>query len=419
MIGGHALAPLRNVRFRYFISARLFSLLGNAIAPIALAFAVLDLTGSAAALGMVLAARTIPMVLLILFGGIVGDRFPRDRVLIVSHTMAFVTQATAATLLLTDVADLWQLVGLEALNGMAAAFTFPAMMGLVPQLVPSEQLQRANAFSGLVRNATMIGGGALGGAIVAFASPAWGILVDAATYGIAAILIARIKLSRTVAASGGGTAWRDLRDGWDEFTARRWVWVIVVAFGVINAAIACGLHTLGPVVADETFGRVGWGVLQSMFGVGLVVGALLMLRWQPKRPMVAGMLGTALVSGQLLTLGLQPSIVPLVAAFFLTGVGLDVFGVSWETSLQQRVPEEKLSRVFSYDALGSYVALPVGQLAAGPLAAVFETRTVVTACGVLVGCVALFSVADRSVRELRRIEPEIPGSSTSSATGVS
>lgn len=404
MIGRHELAPLRHTRFRYFISARLSSLLGNAIAPIALAFAVLDLTGSASALGLVLAARAVPMVLFILFGGVVGDRFRRDRVLVVSHTLAFATQAIAATLLLTGNAQVWQLVAIEAVNGAAAAFTFPAMLGIVPLIVPRGELQQANALNGLTRNATVIGGGTLAGMIVSFAGPGWGIAIDAATFGIAAMLLARIRLSDTPA-SDGGTTWRDLRDGWAEFTARRWVWVIVLAFGVVNAAIACGLHTLGPVVADQTFGRLNWGILQSAFGVGLVLGAVLMLRWKPQRPLIAGMLGALLTSGQLLMLGLNPSVVPLIAVYFLAGIGLDVFGVGWETSLQQNIPQEKLSRVFSYDAFGSFVAIPVGQLAAGPLAAAFDVRNVVTACGVIVLVACASTLADRSVRGLRRVDP--------------
>lgn len=401
-----SLAPLRHAQFRFFISARLSSLLGNAIAPIALAFAVLDLTGSPSALGMVLAARAIPMVLFILFGGVIADRFRRDRVLIVSHTAAFVTQAVAATLLLTGVAELWQLAAIEVLNGTAAAFTFPALLGLVPQIVPRGELQQANALNGLVRNATVIGGGALGGVIVGFAGPGWGLAVDAAAFGIAAVLISRIHVPAVPPAeSQGGSTWRDLREGWDEFRSRRWVWVIVLAFGVINAAIACGLHTLGPVIADETFGRIGWGVLQSGYGVGLVLGALLMLRWQPRRPMVAGMLGAMLSAGQLLMLGMNPAMVPLIAVYFLAGIGLDVFGVGWETSLQQHVPQQKLSRVFSYDALGSFVAIPIGQLAAGPLAAALDASVVVTACGVLVATMCALTLADPSVRGLHRGDP--------------
>lgn len=404
MIGRAELAPLRNRQFRFFISARFSSLLGNAIAPIALAFAVLDLTGSPSALGLVLAARTVPMVLFILFGGVVGDRFRRDRVLIVSHALAFITQAIAAFLLLSGLAEVWQLVAIEALNGTAAAFTFPAMMGMVPQIVPRAQLQRANALNGLVRNFTVMGGGALAGLIVAFAGPGWGIAVDAATYGIAAVLISRIRLTSEPSSSEGGTTWRDLRDGWSEFVSRRWVWVIVVAFGLINAAVACGLHTLGPVVADETFGRVGWGILQSAYGVGLAGGALLMLRWQPQRPMVAGMLAVIPLAGQLLVLGVHPSVVPLIAMYFVAGVGADIFGVGWETSLQSHVPQEKLSRVFSYDALGSFVAIPIGQIAAGPLASAFGTSRVITASGVTVLALCLATLIDPSVRNLRNSE---------------
>ncbi|MET9022981.1 MFS transporter [Actinopolymorpha sp. NPDC004070] len=403
MIDRHSLAPLRHRRFRYFLGARFSTLLGSAIAPIAVAFAVLDLTHSPSALGMVLAARTIPMVVLVLFGGVLADRIRRDVVLLTANLLCFGTQSLAAILLLTGTADIWQIAAIEAVNGAAAAFTFPALQGLMPQLVDRTELQQANALNGLSRNITMIGGGAVGGALVGFLGPGWGLAVDAVTFGVAAVLISRLRLARVPREpQQRSSTWTDLRVGWQEFVSRRWVWVIVAAFSVFNAVTAGAVQTLGPVIADETFGRVGWGLVQSAGGVGLVVGALVMLRWRPRRPLVVGMLGCGVAVIELLVLGLSPTLAPLLAIGFLVGVGTDLFGIGWETALQEHVPTERLSRVASYDMLGSLVAVPVGQLTAGPLAAVFGASDVVVGGAVVLAVVVTLTVADSSVRGLRR-----------------
>jgi MFS family permease len=417
MIDRASLAPLRHTGFRYFLGARFATLLGSAIAPVAVAFAVLDITHSASALGLVLAARTIPLILLVLFGGVLADRIRRDVVLVASNLVCLGTQSLAAVLLLTGNAEAWQLAAIEAVNGAAAAFTFPALQGLIPQLVARSELQQANALSGLVRNVTTIGGGAVAGAVVGFLGSGWGLAFDAATFGIAALLISRVRLARTRRESASESTLHDLRVGWREFVSRRWVWVIVAAFSVINAIIAGAVNTLGPLVADETFGRVGWGLLNSAMGVGLVLGALVMLRWRPQRPMVVGMLGMGLTAVEVLILGLHPSLVLLLMVALVVGIGSDFFGIGWETALQQHVPQDRLSRVASYDALGSLVAMPVGQLLAGPLADAFGVSHVIVGGGVLMAAVILLTLADPSVRGLRRLDetPTAPAEAEAAA----
>lgn len=415
LLGRDSLAPLRHVPYRYYLGARFSSLLGNAVAPIALAFAVLDLTHSASVLGIVLAARTIPMVLLTLYGGVIADRLPRHLVLVVSNVLCFVTQGVAAGLLLSGRAEVWQLVVIEALNGAAAAFTMPALQGIMPHLVPREELPQANALNGLVRNATMIGGASAGGAIVGFVGPGWGLAVDALTFGVAAALLTRLRLPATDRPEKS-TVLHDLRVGWREFVARRWVWVIVAAFGVLNAIYTGGVQTLGPVVADETFGRVGWGLVSAAFSVGMVVGALVLLRFRPRHPLRLGMAGMLGIVPVLVLLGLAPSVWLLVPTIFLAGLGFELFGIGWETSLQEHVPHEKLSRVASYDMLGSFVAMPVGQLVAGPLAATFGVTEVIVVGAILYAGVTLLTLADRSVWRLQREERSAPAAAAEPAS---
>ncbi|MEQ4209730.1 MFS transporter [Actinopolymorpha sp. B9G3] len=410
-LGDNALAPLRRVPYRYYLGARFASLLGNAIAPIALAFAVLDLTGSAAALGMVLAARTIPMVVLMLYGGVIADRFRRHVVLVLANALCFATQGLAAGLLLSGTAELWHLAAIEAVNGAAVAFTMPAMQGLMPHLVPREELQQANALGGLVRNATVIGGASAGGAIVGFVGPGWGLAVDALSFGVAAALLTRLRLPATDRLERS-TVLHDLRVGWREFVARRWVWVIVVAFGVLNAIQAGALQALGPVIADETFGRVGWGLVNSAQAVGLVIGGLVLLRYRPRHPMRLGMAGMLTLVPVYLVLGLFPSLWLLMLVIFVAGFGMELFGIGWETALQHHIPHEKLSRVASYDMLGSLVALPVGQLLAGPLAEAYGARDVIVVGAMIYAGVVVLTLVDRSVWTLQRADDAAPASST-------
>jgi MFS family permease len=413
-LGRDALAPLRHLPFRYYLGARFASLLGNAIAPIALAFAVLDLTGSAAALGMVLASRTIPMVVLMLYGGVIADRFRRHVVLVVANALCFGTQGVAAGLLLAGTAEIWHLAVIEAVNGAAVAFTLPAMQGLMPHLVPRGELQQANALGGLVRNATMIGGASAGGAIVGFVGPGWGLAVDALSFGVAAALLTRLRLPATDRPEKS-TVLHDLRVGWREFVSRRWVWVIVVAFGVLNAIHAGALQTLGPVIADETFGRVGWGLVNSAQAVGLVIGGLVLLRFRPRHPMRIGMAGMLTLVPVFVVLGIAPSLWLLMLVILVAGFGMELFGIGWETALQQHVPHEKLSRVSSYDILGSLVALPVGQLLAGPLAEAYGVRNVIVAGAVIYAGVVVATLLDRSVWTLRRADDQVPANAAQAA----
>ena len=403
MTARRARGPLRHGRFRIFLGARFTSLLGSAIAPIALVFAVLDLSDSPSAVGIVLAARGVPIVAFLLFGGVLADRLPRQVVLVVSNGACFFTQGVAATLLITGQAQVWHLVIIEALNGTAAAFTFPAVAGIVPQLVERGELQQANALSGMARNVAQIGGASAGGAIVAVFSSGVGLAVDAASFAVAALLLAKLDLP-PMPRAGESSVLAELAEGWTEFIARQWVWVVVAGFCLLNAIQSGAVGTLGPVIADDTFGRAGWGLVLAAESAGLAVGTVVMLRYRPQRPMVAGMVGMFGFVPVLFALGVQPHLALLIPFALLAGGGISVFGISWETALQQHIPADKLSRVFSYDALGSFVAIPIGQVVAGPLAESFGLRDVLTVGALLYAVVVALVLADRSVRALRRAD---------------
>ncbi|WP_432939952.1 MFS transporter [Kribbella sp. CA-253562] len=370
----HDLAVLRHRDVRIFVSARFVALLGSSIAPIALVFAVLDVSDSAGAVGLVLAARSIPNVVLLLIGGVISDRLPRNLVLIVANTLSALTQALAAILVLSGHAQIWQLVVIEAINGAAAAFVMPAMVGVLPALVDPVELPQANAVSGFARSAALVGGGAVAGVIVDLTSPGIGLAVDAATFLLAVVLLAQLTLPPVERSQTSIV--RDLRDGWTEFASRQWVWSVVAAFSVLNLIFTASYSTLGPVIADDTFGRAGWGAVSACFGAGLIAGGILMIRRPPRYPVRVGMFGMLSALPIFAALALWPTTLTVAAAAFVVGLGFEIFGIGWETALGQHIPLDKLSRVASYDMLGSFVTGPLGQLTVGYVVAVTSAKAV-------------------------------------------
>jgi MFS family permease len=402
--------PLKHRRFRVLLLGRSISMLGTAIGPVAISFAVLDLTGSAAALGLVLAARSIPEVVFLLAGGVIADRFDRARVLVVANVVAGAAQAVAAALLVTGTASVPALVVLEAVNGTASAIVFPAAAAITPMTVPHRMLQEANAVLRLGYNATLILGTASGGLIVGTVGSGWGLAVDAAAYLVAAVIYARLgrlgdpTSPASALPAGVASIWSDLREGWHEVSSRTWLWSVVVAFGFSNAALAAGRNTLGPVVADGSFGPEGWGLVLAAQMAGLVVGGLVMLRLRPARPLFLGCVAVLLWVPMFVVLALNPNLAVLLPVGFLGGVGVEVFSVCWDLSLQQHIPHDRLSRVYSFDALGSYAMIPIGLLAAGPLAHALGTEQAILACGAVTAISIGATLVVPSVRHLRRTD---------------
>ena len=400
-----ALAPLRHRDFRWLLGGRFANFLGNAVAPVALAFAVLDLTGSVSDLGLVVGARSATNVALLLFGGVVADRLPRAVVLRGSALAAALTQAAVATLVLTGTASIALLMALSAVNGAVAAMAFPASAALTPQTVPASIVRQANAVLRLAINSATVGGAAVGGALVAAVGPGWGIAVDAATFAVSGICFTMIRVPdvpRSLEATTSTVA--QLREGWGEFVSRQWVWAVVLMAMAGNAAYTGGVVVLGPAVADTSFGRRGWGLALAVGTVGMVVGGLVALRWQPRHALRWGTALGLTWSLPLLALGLSPTWVVVAAAMFVSGLALEQFGIAWDVSLQQHVPPDRLARVYSYDAVGSFVAIPVGEVAVGPLAGRFGVEPTLIACAAVVLVAVSAALSSRSVRSLTRLD---------------
>ncbi|GGQ46673.1 MFS transporter [Couchioplanes azureus] len=431
------LAPLRHAGFRRLLAGRTITALGNAIAPVALAFAVLDLTGSAGDLGLVLGSRMLAHVLVLLVAGALADRLPKSLLMVGSGLAAAVTQGAVAALVLTGTATVPLLIALSAVNGMVAAVALPASSAILPQLVPAEHRQQANGLNRLVFNGAYIVGAPVGGILVATTGPGWGIAVDALSFLLSAACFAFLRIgprpghqkpdvrscSPTPAGAepnarqagpapvGGGPAGKtgmvtDLREGWSEFRSRTWLWVVVAAFCLINACLSGGINVLGPLVADQTVGRQAWGFVLAAQTAGMVLGAVVAMRVRARRLLLIGVLCTGFEVLPLLTLGLAPRLGLLVAAAFVAGFTIEQFVVAWETSVQEHVPADRLARVYSYDMVGSFVAIPVGQVAAGPVAEAVGVQATLVGAACLVALAVLGMLSSREVRGLRHRCPQ-------------
>jgi predicted MFS family arabinose efflux permease len=394
--------PFGEREFRLLFLGRTTSFVGNSFANVALAFAVLELTGSKADLGYVLASRSVPQVVFLLAGGIWADRLPRHHVMVSSNVASGLSQGAVAALLLSGHARIWHLALLAALNGTSSAFFFPASTGIIPQTVPRPMLQSANALLRLGLNASTIGGAALGGLVVGATSPGVGIAVDAASFLLAALFIGAMRLPATLRMEGSSFA-GELVEGWREFSSRTWLWAIVLQFGFVNAAQTGSEYVLGPAIAKAHLGgATAWGLVLTAQSLGLVGGGLILLRLRPERLLLTATLGYLLAIPFLLVLSVPTALAGVVAGAALAGIGTEVFSVLWDTTLQQEIAQEKLSRVSSYDALGSFVLIPLGLAAAGPVAQAVGTRETILGAAALSLGATLTVLLSRDVRTIRR-----------------
>ncbi|HEX3909005.1 MAG TPA: MFS transporter [Mycobacteriales bacterium] len=360
------LEVLRIRDFRLLFSATTIDTIGNTFTSVALAFGILDSTHSARDIGIVLAARAIAQVAFVLVGGAWGDRVSRRTIMLRSALVCGLTQSVIAALFLTGSGQLWSLSLLAAVNGAATALAFPAATGILPQVVPVDLVQGANALNSVVRNSASIGGAALGGVLVAVASPGWALAIDAVSFFLSAVLIWR--MAPTASAAAASNLWHEVKEGWREFTSRTWVWAIVVQFTIANMAFTATADVYAPIIAKlDLGGPAAYGAMISAVGVGGVLGGLAMIRFSPRRPLVAATFGILVALGFFALLAAGAPLWSVVVAAGVLGFGVEVFSVLWESALQRYVPAETLSRVSAYDMFGSIAFVPIGLVVAGPV----------------------------------------------------
>jgi len=409
MAGRELFGALRERRFRLLWLGQATSTLGDGLVPVALSFAVIGtLNRSATALGVVLAAHILPLVLFVLAGGVWADRLPRQLVMLVSDVIRGAVQATMAVLLLTGAAELWHLVVLIAVYGTAEAFFQPAATGLVPATISPQRLQQANALLGLSRSMAFVVGPAVAGVIAATTNPGIVFVVDAATFAVSATSLALLRLPRSRREGERHSFLADLKGGWHELVTHTWLWVIVVWASTFLCLVIAPFLTLGPVIAKESLGgAAAWGIIAAGWGAGSLGGGLLALRWKPARPMLVCTIFTLPIAPAVALLALRAPAPVIAVAQAVGGLGMGLFGAVWQTTLQQHVREDALSRVSAWDWMGSFAFLPLGFILAGPVSrAIGISTTLWISVGYLiVSTLAVLLVP--SVRNLRRLdEPE-------------
>ncbi len=390
--------------FRLLFAGRTVSSFGDRLVPVALAFAVLDLTGSVVALGLVLAAQTVPLLGFVLLGGVWADRLPRQLVMLASDAVRAVAQGVSAALLLTGHAQVWELIVLQALYGSAAGFFAPAATAVVPQTVDGSELQQANALLGLTDSVSALVGPAVAGVLVATLGPGWGLAIDATTFVASAAFLSRLHVAAATPAARRGTL-DELRAGLRTFRAHTWVWVVAGFFSLYLAFGYAPEQVLGPAVARHWLGGASaWAAILVARGVGALAGGGLGLRWRPRHPLRAAFLffliGTpALVAA----LAAHAPLALIVALAVLDGVTGSFFNTVWSTANQREIPPAELSRVSSWDYLGSLALQPVGLAACGPIAVAIGVSATLYGAGaitlvLLVAVLALPAVRNFSLR---------------------
>jgi MFS family permease len=400
------IAALGERRFRLLFAGRAVSDLGDKLVPVALAFAVLELDSSASALGLVFAARMIPLVVLVLVGGVWADRLPRNLVMLTADGIRAVSQAVAAALLISGRAEVWHLMVLMAVYGAAQAFFDPASTGLVPETVSRPRLQQANGLLQLSRSTANVVGPAIGGVLVATAGPGWAFAVDSATFVVSAAFLALLGLGR-VAREARTRFVADLVEGWREFSSRTWVWVSVTHFAFFHLLVLAPFWVLTPIVADDELGGAGaYATILSAMGVGAILGGVVALRVEPRRPLATAFVLILFEVPVYLALAAAAPVALIASLAFVGAIAFNFANTLWNTILQANIPAHALSRVSSYDWLGSLVFLPAGYMLAGPAAEAFGvSETLVFAAAWSVAS-TLLVLSLEPIRGVRRARPK-------------
>ncbi len=372
--------------------------------PVALAFAVLAVPDGQQLLGYILAAELLPNVLMLLIGGSVADRYRRDRLIQLANVGSGFTQAGIALVVLTGRNPYW-IFPLAVANGILGAFTAPATRGIVPELVARDEIKEANSLLNASRSAAKVVGPAVAGILVATLGGGWGIALDAASFFLAALCMARVKIPAYAAATTDSLLIQ-MKQGWVYFRSRRWIWSVSGAWGVMNAVQMGAWQVLGPVIAKHSFGVTGWGFTLSVRAVGLLVASVMMLRLSLSRPVRDSMLAAAVIGLPMVLLGQGAALPYLMVAALVAGIGSTISTVAWDTALQQGVPRDKISRVMAFDDFGAYVMIPLGEILALPLANRWGVHPVETSAGLIFMVMALLPLSLRVVRQRRFDEQE-------------
>jgi predicted MFS family arabinose efflux permease len=376
---------LRKPDFARLFLAYLITYSGSAMTPIAMAFGVLELTGSTRDSAYVIAAPIVAQIAILLVGGVLADRTSRQRIMIFAESLAAVSQFAIAALFIFGFATVPLLAALMLVNGVAIALFTPAVTGFITQVVERHELQAANSLLGAARSSAFMAGAALAGVLVALFGAGITIAIDAATFAVSATFLVGITARHQDKAEVVSML-EDLRLGWREFVSHQWLWVIVLQFSIMVAAFEAVYGLLGPAIAKlHMNGPIDWGIIAASSGFGTVVGGLVAMRLNVQRPMLFATCCCFFMAPTSLTLAALAPVYVVAVGAFTAGVAGQIFAVLWYTTLQTRVASTMLSRVSAYDHLGSIALAPLGLVIGGILfEAIGPTPTMLIAAGAII-----------------------------------
>jgi MFS family permease len=395
-----------NRRYRFLFLARFVSNIGNGMSPIALAFGVLSLPGGDATdLSYVTTSRMVPVVVFLLIGGVMADRFGRAQLVGGTDILGSLVIGASGLLFIFHQASVLLLCISGAIFGALNALWYPAFSGLMPEVVESEHLQSANSVLGFGANIGFTIGASAAGLIVSGIGPGWAIVTDGASFLIAGILVWQLRQPNAAPEphdSERETMFFQMKEGWREFSSRRWLVLIVATFSLTTMCYEGFFGVLAPLQMKEEFdGARDMGLMMSAFGVGSIVGVVVSMRLRPRRPLVVAMGALPMLGAWMLLLAGHAPLAAVLALAFASGVALDIFFVLWMTTLQRQIPQEMLSRIGSYDAFGSTVLAPLGLFFAGPFAGWTSAEVALVTAGLIVIGTNVLTLASRSVRSVR------------------
>lgn len=399
------LRALKSQNFARLWTGQTISRLGDSLYRIALAWWVLEKTGSATAMSTVLVVSFLPMVLFLLVGGVVVDRLPRFRVLFASDLINGGVVGGVAALAAAGRLEIWHVYIAGAMFGLGEAFFFPAYSASIPQIVPAEALPSANSLTGLSQQITGVVGPALGAALVALGGSPIAFALDSLSFFLSAAFIApllRISLPRA-ADTPRSNPLRDLREGLAEVGSRTWLWLSIAFFSLVNVFDAGPRNVAMPFLIHDHLGlEVGaLGGVTSAISAGMVASAVVLGRYaRLRRRGLRHYIGELIMGAMLVLFGWLPALAGILAAGFVFGAAMSMANLVWTNTLQEMVPQEKLGRVTSIDALGSFVFLPIGFAFAGLLADRLGPAEVFRLGGAVVMVLAMGMLLVPSIRKL-------------------
>ena len=386
--------------FTLYFGARVVSLLGDAMMPVAAALAVGAIYG-VSGVGYVLSVWTAPFVIFVLFGGVFADRVGARTMMVGADLGRVVIHGAVGVAFFTGIPPLWLLLVASFLSGTAAAMFQPGVNGMVP-LVATDP-QRANGTLKIADAATQLGGPVLAGLLMAFTGAGTVYTVDAGTFLISAGCLVLIRLARTAGAKSPSTVRLEMKRGWQEFRSRTWMWSVIVIWVFFGMLVFGPYIPLGSRLIGERLGDAAYGWVMTGLGAGTIIGGLIAIRFRPARPLAAG--GVAIIGFTFipLSVALELPLPLLMACHLLGGCAWAFWSVMWSTSVQTQVAPDILNRVTAYEVAGSVSGIAVGQALVGPVSAAVDPRTLLfVSTGVCISvCAAL--LLTKPIRNLRRV----------------